>query len=178
MVGLEVAPAVSLAALEEGVQFRAIAVDEFGGRSVLDEGVVWSAEANRAILDDRGLARGAESGEAIIRASYAGFEAEAKLGVVAHPLVALGLTPETPMVAVGESVHLTVTGTFADDSSAYVTPYVVWQSLDPTLAGIDQAKVTGLVPGRTTMVARVGEVEGRIDVEVTQPSAASLSKSQ
>lgn len=179
MVALEVSPPVSLTALEEGRQFQAVAIDEDGGRRVLD-GAVWtSQDPGLASLSGRGLATGVGLGEAQIHAEFEGFEAVASLGVVSHRLTALGLTPETPTVEVGESVHLTVTGTFADGSSAYVTPYVLWESADSAVANIAGGRATGLSPGRTTMVARVGGVEGRIGVEVVQvPSTETLSSSQ
>ena len=166
-VSLEIEPAASLVAIGEQRRFRAVAVGVDGVRRLLDRGVVWtSSRSDLATVDTQGAATGANLGEVFVRASFEGFEAGAPLQVVALPVVALGLTPETPRVEVGESVHLTVTAVFSDDTSLYVTPHVVWQSAAPEIATVERARVTGQAPGETVMSASIGDVTGTIGVEV------------
>lgn len=101
--------------------------------------------------------------------------------VVASPVVELGLTPETPMVNVDESVHITVTAFFADGTSRYVTPWVSWSIAPEGIIEVAESQITGpvtpIVGGRVTglregtavVTARVGQVQAEIPVRVFSP---------
>ncbi len=171
LVAIEIEPKSSLTAVGEPRRFEAFGIEASGARRPISERVTWAlADPEIASVDPVGDALGARAGATTLTARLDDLSAEAALVVVPSPVVALGLTPETPRVDVGESVHLTVTALFADDSSGYVTPSVTWRSEDPAVASVEDARVTGLAPGQALMIARIGQVEGSILVQVVSPT--------
>lgn len=164
-VALTLSPETTLLATGEVRTLVALGVDEDGALrpvtaswEVVDPGVL--------SLEGPGELRGAQVGLTEVVARVGALEASAVVEVVPEPVIALGLTPATPRVRPGERVHLTVTATFADDSSRYVTQRVVWAVEPPERLAINQGTVTGLEPGVARVTARIGEVTSHIDVTV------------
>jgi hypothetical protein len=78
--------------------------------------------------------------------------------------VTLSVSPATVSVAVGDTIHLTVSATNSDGSTS--TPYPNWTSSDTTVASVSYGgEVRGVAPGKAVITATSG-ASGQAEVTV------------
>ncbi|MDQ0914905.1 SpoIID/LytB domain protein [Paenibacillus sp. V4I5] len=137
----------------ESLQSVVTAVYADGTRVPLNEGVTFvSSNPVVATVDETGLVTAASMGETVITASFEGRIAEYRLNVTSS-LRGISIDKLKPMRA-GETVQLTVTAHYSDDTFADVTASATIASSDPNIAAIDASgNVTALEKGHTTLTA-------------------------
>ncbi len=167
VAALEIVPQTTLFSVGERMPLTIRGVSAQGERVTMAQPAQWSTNCpERLGVDSDGVLEGLGVGLCTVAVEANGLSAEAVVEVVREPVTALGLTPETPLVEVGQGVHLTVTATFADDSSRYVTQRVVWTSSDPSIMTVEEGRATGHAPGTAVATALIGDVQGSIEVQV------------
>lgn len=96
-------------------------------------------------------------------------------------LVGILVTPEAPVVPVGDEVPLTATGLFDDRSTADLTAVVDWHADDPGVASVssdldEEGVVRGESLGETTVWAEVEDISSSVaTVRVTDATLLGLS---
>jgi hypothetical protein len=87
-------------------------------------------------------------------------------------LSSITVAPFAPGVAVGNTVKLTATGKFSDNSTKDISSTVSWSSSDQTLATVSGGTVTGVAAGVPTITATQGSVSGSTVVNVVATKVA------
>jgi hypothetical protein len=87
-------------------------------------------------------------------------------------LTSITVAPFAPGVAVGNTVKLTATGKFSDNSSKDISSTVTWSTSDQTLATVSGGTVTGVAAGVPTITATQGSVAGSTVVNVVATKVA------
>lgn len=127
----------------------------------------------------QGRVTGVAPGTAIIRAELDGVEATFQIEVSDALVTALVLTPETPSLAQGLGLQLSVTGSFSDASSQDLTFDAAWRSAAPSIATVgdgaaDKGRLRGLSPGTSVITASFGGLSAAVTATVTAAALQSL----
>src|SRR5262249_40795567 len=67
-------------------------------------------------------------------------------------LTSIAVNPASPSVALGASLQLTATGTFADGSSHDITPQATWTSASPQIASVATSGLVSALRGGTSAI--------------------------
>jgi 6-phosphogluconolactonase len=101
-------------------------------------------------------------------------------GTTTHPqktLTSIQVAPRSPLVKVGTTQQLTVTGTYSDGSTADVTSSATWASSDSSAASIDSSgKVTAVSVGRPLITATSGDLKGSTRLLVVSSDASIVPR--
>ncbi|MSP60595.1 MAG: ATP-dependent DNA ligase [Myxococcales bacterium] len=87
-------------------------------------------------------------------------------------LIAISITPPNPQLPKGNTLQLTATGTYSDNSTKDLTLLAAWTSTDDATATVQKGLLTGIKPGPVLVKAIANGVTGQNLVAVT---AATLS---
>lgn len=134
--------------------------------------VTWSSSTTSvANIDAQGLATGVTAGTTDITAQWNGITSSAAtLTVSNEALTSIAITASSTSLkdsGTGNTLQLTATGTFADNTTQDMTSQVAWSSLNPDIATVDSSGlVTGVVAGRATITATAGGITGSIQLTV------------
>jgi hypothetical protein len=143
--------------------------------NLLDK-VELSITGEAAVLDrSNGVAiKAVAPGTAVLKATFEGQSAESTLTVVPARLVSLSIAGNAA-VGAGETVQLTATGVFADDSVQDVTQAVTWTVSNVELAAVEApGTIKGLKVGAVEVVAELESVREvlALNVECRYPAGA------
>lgn len=84
-------------------------------------------------------------------------------------LTGITVTPNPSQLNIGQTVQLTATGTYSDNSTADLTQQVAWMSASPGIATPNTTGlVTGVFPGTATISASLGSITGTAQVTVVK----------
>lgn len=157
LVALELAPADPAIALGTTQLFTATGTFTDATVQDLSTSVAWSSsDTNVATLSNasgsEGLASSLSTGTITVTALHAqsGVSGSTSLEVTPAVLVALGIAPPDPSIALGTTQAFTATGTFSDGSTQDLTASVTWSSTDTGVAAIDN------VPGSAGQATALG----------------------
>jgi len=177
LVRIDLAPA-SLA-LPLGQSQQVSATGHFSDNSTLDltDAASWLSSApaiaavSNAATGPRGKVSALSAGSAVVTVKLGMVTATLPVAVAASPLVSLTLTPATASLAPGAKKAFTVSGTFADSTTADLTQAAVWSSSDATTVGVSNAsgtrgEATALKPGMAQVRASFGGMTGTGQVTV------------
>ncbi|MDP1964561.1 MAG: Ig-like domain-containing protein, partial [Reyranella sp.] len=115
-------------------------------------------------------------GVATISASLNGGSASSQVTVTAPELVALTLSPQTPLAYIGETVAFIAQGAYTDASQQDITNSVTWTSDAPAVASIASTGVaTALAVGAAGIKAMQGSVSATTQMQVESVPVLSLS---
>ena len=139
--------------------------------------VSWtSADNTVAKVSDRlrtkGLVTGMHVGSALITATFDGVQGSTTVTVTRATLTAISVRPANPTMDVFHVLQLTAYGHFSDGTTRNLTQLVDWVSSNPKVAHVVSSSwhLNGLVfswrPGKTTITATLGDVEGSTIVRV------------
>jgi IPT/TIG domain/Bacterial Ig-like domain (group 2)/Galactose oxidase, central domain/Kelch motif len=82
-------------------------------------------------------------------------------------LVSISVTPQSPVVTVGNSQQFTATGTYSDNSTQNLTATATWTSLVSGVAAVNASGLaTAASSGTTTIQAKVGTISGSTSLVV------------
>ncbi|WP_310452626.1 RHS repeat-associated core domain-containing protein, partial [Sulfuritalea sp.] len=114
-------------------------------------------------------------GVATITASLNGGTASSQVTVTAPELVALTLSPQTPLAYIGETVAFIAQGAYTDASQQDITNSVTWTSDAPAVASIASTGVaTALAAGAAGIKAVQGSVSATTQMQVESVPVLSL----
>ncbi|MDP3512123.1 MAG: IPT/TIG domain-containing protein, partial [Sulfuritalea sp.] len=115
-------------------------------------------------------------GVATISASLNGGSASSQVTVTAPELVALTLSPQTPLAYIGETVAFIAQGAYTDASQQDITNSVTWTSDAPAVASIASTGVaSALVAGAAGIKAVQGSVSATTQMQVESVPVLSLT---
>ena len=116
--------------------------------------------------------RNGVAGSYIVSATARGAPVKASFLLTNVALVSIAVTPGDPELADGVAGQFTATGTYADGSTADITPYVTWSSATPSVAPINgTGMATALTPGTSAITAsRAGVTSPADTLTVIAPS--------
>ena len=181
LTSLEIAPDEQTLALGDTVQLAVTGTYADGSSRDLTEAVVWTtSDGAVADVSPSGLVSASGPGSASIAAGADGITDTARITVEpeAAELTSLEIVPGEHTLALGESVELTVTGTYADGSSRDLSDTVAWTTGNQAVAGVSD---TGVVTADGVGVATITATEAgrsdtaRLTVEPVTPVLTSLS---
>ncbi|HEV8305170.1 MAG TPA: Ig-like domain-containing protein [Gemmatimonadales bacterium] len=172
---VEVTPGHAQVVAGGKAQFRVVAKDARGA-AVAGAPVVWFATPfDIAGADSTGLVTTFRAGQTYVFAIVGGKPGFAVLDIAERPATQLAVTAAgSDTIVVGGVLRLVpATRTAIGDP---VTPGVVrWRSLQPAVAAVDAVGlVTGVAPGRATIVADAGTLSARLDVTVRPNPVRSI----
>jgi hypothetical protein len=91
-------------------------------------------------------------------------------------LAFLTVTPNSPAIALGQSLQFKVVATYSDETTEDVTGSVDWQTLDPGVATVNESGLAGSVAvGRTTIVATKSGARGEAALVVSKAALTGIS---
>jgi uncharacterized protein YjdB len=95
-------------------------------------------------------------GQATVTATHVEQGLAAVIVVTVGPpaLSRIVILPRVPVLTAGTTLQLTAQGTLTDGSTADVTSQMSWMSWSPSLMSVDRGLVTGLSPGKGTIMAQ------------------------
>lgn len=119
-------------------------------------------------------------GSVLVRAAFAGKNAETTLTITTAALQSVAISTPTSSVPVGTTVQLTATATFSDGSTADVTSQAIWSVGVMDLASISNGAgsrglLTGLKQGSATVVAVFQGNIAYLNLYVTEPTVLVLN---
>ena len=114
-------------------------------------------------------------GVATVSASLNGGSASSQVTVTAPELVAITLSPQTPLAYINETVAFIAQGAYTDASQQDITNRVTWSSDAPAIAGIaSTGVVTALAAGAAGIKAVQGSVSATTQMQVESVPVLSL----
>lgn len=174
VTSLSISP--STASVERGTTtaLKAIANWSDGTVTNVTSLATWSSAATTIATVSAGTVTGKAVGSTTITAAYSGFSASAKADVLFPSIVSLAITPVSPRAPVGRTVALTATATYADGTSAVITP--TWSSSLTSIATVDTAgSARALAVGTTTITATSGGKSASVSFVVDAPVLDSIA---
>ncbi len=180
LISLVIAPEAPDVALGQSVQFRTTGKFSDGDSDVnMTYWTVWtSSDPSIASLDSSGLATTHSTGTVRITASCGQRSASAILAVSKAVLVSIAVTPSDSSIPLGDSVQLTATGTFSDQSTQDLTSAVTWASSQPAVAAISSSGLAvSHSVGASAITATLRSVSASSQLTVSAAALVSLAVS-
>jgi uncharacterized protein YjdB len=157
----------------ETKQFSASAVNVDGSTSDATSSATWTTAAPTIATANAGLVTAVGPGNTTVTATQSGVAGTGNVVVNTQSLnTALTITPNNPTVVANQTVQLTATGTFADNSTTNLTSFVTWSSSNTANATVSSSGlVTGVLSGQTatitaTIATSSGSSTGSVSVTV------------
>ncbi|MEP6723087.1 MAG: ice-binding family protein [Variovorax sp.] len=135
-----------------------------------------NAPSVATISSSSGLATGVTAGNSVITASAGGKSASTILTVTAATLVSIALNPVPPVLQIGATQQLIVTGTYTDHTVADVSAGAAYASATPAVAtvGASTGLVSGVSAGSSLITATFGGRTASTGVTVAAATLVSI----
>ena len=172
---VEISPAKSEAHVGEKVKFSVVAKDASG--KVLDvKPMIWFAvPPDIAGADADGTVIFRAPGVVTVGAVVAGKPGFGEVTVLVPPPAKVEAAPVTQAMVVGGSNVLSATAR-SENGDPRTDATIRWTSKTPTIAKVDDAGlVTGVAPGKATLVASSGPASGEVTIQVVADTIQKLS---
>jgi hypothetical protein len=170
---LDVSPKkVKIYGLERAQRMTVRVLDKKG--QPLDGAPQWSS-ANPAVVaaEDGGRLVGKGAGKAMVTASLGNLQVQIPVEVVDVSSVEMSTPSLVVLGPIGTSVPLSYV--VKDSKGKLISLKPSFSSHDPNIVKIDeQGVVTSVAPGKSTIVGRIGDVQGGCDVEVVVHAISRL----
>lgn len=151
--------------LEHGQRLSARVLDK-KGRPMEHLNPSWSASNDVVATEEGGRVVAKKAGKSRVKATFGGLSAEVPVEVV--DVATIEITP--PMLSLTGPAGTAVPLSYAvkDSKQASVDMKPVWTSSNPKVATISEdAVVTSVAAGSTTIVGKIGDLQGGCDVVVS-----------
>jgi plastocyanin len=172
---VEISPTKVEAHVGDKVKFSAVAKDASG--KVLDvKPMIWFAvPPDIAAADADGTVIFRAPGVVTVGAVVAGKPGFTLATVLVSPPAKVDVTPVSQTMVVGGSSVLTATAR-SENGDPRTDASIRWTSKSPTIAKVDDAGlVSGVAPGKTTLVASSGPASGEVTIQVIADTIQKLS---
>jgi trimeric autotransporter adhesin len=141
--------------------------------------VTWASSQPTVATVVGSVAKSAQPGNTVLRATLGNVSGSTALTVTAATLVSVQVEPSQAKIAKGTQQTFTATGIYSDNSIQDLTDTVVWRSQDTRIASVSNAGdegglAQGLKAGATVVQASVGEVSGLAQLEVTAAELVAI----
>jgi uncharacterized protein YjdB len=174
LTSIAIAPLSSSAPLGVDVQFRATGTFSDGQSNDVTPSVTWTSSPSGIVsfTSNPGLATTLATGTTTITATRAAVTASTSLTVTAPVLTSIAIDQDGATLVAGETLQLTGTATFSDDSTQAVT-LTGWASSVPAVASVsDTGFLTAVAPGFATISASY-TANGQTFTDSTQVNVVS-----
>ncbi|MGK5076092.1 ice-binding family protein [Janthinobacterium sp. ZB1P44] len=175
---LAVTPATATVAIGAGQQFTAIATYSDGSSQDVSAKAAWTSAtpASATVNASSGVAAGVAAGNSSISAAFGGKSAAAQLTVTPATLLAIAVTPQSPIVPVAATRQLAVIATYSDNSTADVTAGSSFLAVTPAFATVaNGGLVTGVAFGTSVMNASFNGKTASTTITVPAASIVSIA---
>lgn len=162
------------------VQFTAEAVFSDNSTQDVTALATWRpSDPTSATINSAGQLTGIKAGNIDVTATWEGTTGSAPFTVTGATLTSIQVTPSstpTPL-NVNQTLQLTATGTYSDNSNANITSLVTWSSGSQLVATVSATGLaTAVAPGNTTITASLGSVSSAPAlISVAAAAQATLS---
>ncbi|HLT30788.1 MAG TPA: Ig-like domain-containing protein [Myxococcaceae bacterium] len=184
LTALVISPAAPTLMQGGTLELEARATFSDGAEASVTREAAWSSSAPDVVsVSEEGWVEAHLPGEAVIRAVYRGVTATTTVSVTERVLESLEVSAADGTVPgpvpVGVRVALRAIGTYSDGGTENLTADVQWSSEDETIVTVENAEgqegvLQGRSRGSTAVVASVGSVSARVDIEVVGPVVNGL----
>ncbi len=183
LTGIEIGP---VAQLPKGTSVQLTALGRYsdGTQQDLTPQLTWTSD-NPAVVtvadtpERKGRITAVGRGRAHISGRFDAQSAAVAIQVSDALVVAIAITPPSPVIARGTQVQLTAIATLSDGTIQDVTAAAAWSSSAPAVADLRGAGASGLVtaaaPGMVTIRAALAEHAGSVMLRVKDATLTSLA---
>jgi uncharacterized protein YjdB len=139
--------------------------------------VTWStSQASTAYVDNNAVLHGVSSGLTTINAVLKGVTGTSVVTVDHATLRSIAITPAAPVLALGQTLQLTATGTYSDGSTSNITTQVQWNSGTPRVATVSgTGLLTTLATGSSSLTATLNGVSQSTPLTVSTAVLQSIA---
>lgn len=183
LTGIEIGPVTQLPK-GTSVQLTALGRYSDGTQQDLTAQLTWTSDNPAAVTvadapDRKGRITAVGRGRAQISGRFGEQSAAVAIQVSDALIVAIAITPPSPVIARGTQVQLTAIATLSDGTIQDVTAAADWSSSAPPVAELRGAGASGLVtaaaPGTATIRAALAEHAGSVMLRVKDATLTSLA---
>jgi len=129
--------------------------------------IQWSSSKSDVVtVDGSGKLQSLKEGRSIVKASFENLSAQVPVEVV--DVKTIDIAPASAYVVGPTGTTIALTGVVRNAEGKPVSRPITWTSSKPAVATISaEGTVTSVGPGTTTIIGRVGDVQGASEVVVT-----------
>jgi len=165
LLSISISPENPSIALGQAIQLQATGRYSDGSVKDLTNTLTWTTQnpfvaSSEKTKGRKGNIASFSEGSSIITAadSKSGVSGKTLLIVTPPKLIAISITPTSPIIPVGDTVQLTATGSFTDGSNKNVTDRLNWTTENITIAAARtennlKGKIKGATEGETVVIA-------------------------
>jgi len=133
----------------------------------------WSSSNDVVEAEPGGRIVAKKAGKAMVKATFEGISAQVPVEVV--DVSTIEIAPPSLALTGPAGTAIPITYTVKDSKQKVLDLKPQWNSMDPKVATIsEEGVVTSVAPGTTTIVGKIGDVQGGCDVTVTLRPIARL----
>jgi uncharacterized protein YjdB len=176
LIAIQIEPANLSLPSGASQQYTATAYYSDGSVTDVSTNATWSSSNAASVsISTTGLASFATPGSATISATLSGTTATTNATSTAATVDSVSIDPRTVSLPSGNTVQLTATAYFSDNTSAELNSGVAWNSSDSNIATVSSTGlVTTLAPGGVQITANFGGQQGISDITVTSAVLTNL----
>ena len=150
-----------------------------GTQADLTQSIIWETSDDQIVTVDAGLATAVDPGSAAISVQWEDLSAAVEVTVTAYELVSIRIEPENVNLEIGDRIPLRAIGVYENQAEVDLSLSVQWSSSDRTVATVanssgQEGVVSALAAGTTAITAGFNNLEGQIQVTVSEASLVSL----
>jgi hypothetical protein len=154
---------VKIFGLERAQRLSAQVLDK-NGKPFEQATSTWSASNGNVEAEPGGRIVAKKAGKAMVTATYEGITAQIPVEVV--DVASIEITPVTLALTGPAGTSIPVSFTVKDSTQKPVAIKPEWSSSNVKVATVADAMVTSVAAGTTTIIARIGDIQGGCDVSV------------
>ncbi len=162
---------VKIYGLEHSQRLSAQVLDK-NGKAFEQTTATWSASNGNVVAEPGGRIVGKKPGKAMVTATYQDVSAQIPVEVV--DVAAIDVTPVSLALTGPAGTAIPVTFMVKDSKQKPVAIKPEWSSGNAKVATVADGVVTSVAAGTTTIIARIGDIQGGCDVNVILRPIARL----
>ena len=156
--------------LGTGAQLTATGNYSDGSQQDLTNSVQWSSSSPQIVsVSNSGLATANAIGSATALASSGTTWGSAQLSVSPAQLIGIDVSPQNPLVPMGQRQQMTATGSYTDGTKYDLTPSVTWSSDNPQIAPVDKYGMAVAVNVGTAKISAIYQDQNASSTLTVQP---------
>jgi hypothetical protein len=162
---------VKIYGLDRAQRLSAQVLDK-NGKALEQATSTWSASSNVVEAEPGGRIVAKKAGKAMVTATYEGVTAQIPVEVV--DVATIEITPVSLALTGPAGTAIPVSYTVKDSKQKPLEIKPEWSSANAKIATVADAVVTSVAAGSTTIIARIGDIQGGCDVNVILRPIARL----
>ena len=162
---------VKIYGLDRSQRLSARALDK-NGKAFEQATATWSASNDVVEAQPGGRILAKRAGKSMVTATYEGVSAQIPVEVV--DVASIEIAPVSLALTGPAGTAIPVSYTVRDSTQKTIDLKPEWRTADPKIATVSEGVVTSVAPGTTTIIARIGDVQGGCDVNVVLHAIARI----